>query len=30
VAVFTSSVSVRASSGRGVVEPVVVIYEVHP
>lgn len=30
VAVFTSSVSVRASSGPGVVEPVVVIYEVHP
>lgn len=30
VAVFTSSVSVRSSSGHDVVEPVIVIYEVHP
>jgi len=30
VAVFTSAVSIRTSSGRGVVEPVIVIYEVHP
>jgi hypothetical protein len=30
VAVFTSSVSVRASSGHDVVEPVIVIYEVRP
>jgi hypothetical protein len=30
VAVFTSSVSVRAPSGHDVVEPVIVIYEVRP
>jgi Dolichyl-phosphate-mannose-protein mannosyltransferase len=30
VAVYTSTVSVRASSGTDVVEPVIVIYEVHP
>jgi Dolichyl-phosphate-mannose-protein mannosyltransferase len=30
VAVYTSTVSVRASSGPEVVEPVIIIYEVHP
>jgi hypothetical protein len=30
VAVFTCSVTVRAASGHDVVEPVIVIYEVHP
>jgi hypothetical protein len=30
VAVFTSSVTVRAASGPGVIEPVIIIYEVRP